>query len=135
MLRRESALFGRLIVEKANIVNLRERQKPPRRVFGKLSKVLTDPDLPLRTNERLVALVIFQHVNLKTMKCWPTIHTISRRAKVTRNTVCKTIKKMEKMGLVNVAKERKGGRFQQSIYDFTPILGRVYQVREGVRGD
>lgn len=105
---------------------IRPRKPPP---FAKLSKVLTDPDLPLKANERLVALVMFQHVNLTTMQCYPSIETIRRRAKVSRNTVVDTVKHLQQLGLVKVTKERVGGRFSRSVYDFTEVKNRRNRVR------
>lgn len=96
----------------------RRRLDPP---FARLSKVLTEPNLPLRANERLVALVMFQHVNLKTMQCWPSVDTIARRAKVGRHTVARTIKVLQKIGLMKVTKKRVNGKFDRNVYDFSAI--------------
>ena len=104
----------------ADVIDLesRRRPKPP---FAKLSKVLTEPDLPLKANERLVALVMFQYINLTTMQCWPSVDIIARRAKVSRNTVCRTIKTLQKIGLMEVTKKRAKGKFDRNIYDFTNV--------------
>ncbi len=99
----------------------RRRRSPP---FAKLSKVLTEPDLPLRANERLVALVTFQYANLKTMQCWPSIETIARRANVSRHTVIRAVKKLQHLGLVTVTKTREKGKFDRSVYDFSPLKRR-----------
>ena len=96
----------------------RKRPAPP---FARLSKVLTEPDLPLRANERLVALVMFQHVNLTTMQCWPSVDTIARRAKVGRHTVARTIKVLLEIGLIEVTKKRVNGKFDHNVYDFSAI--------------
>ena len=96
-----------------------------RRSYAKLSKLLTEPGLDLRANERLVALVIFQHVDLDTMICWPSIGTIGRRARVSRNTVCRTIKKLKALAILTVSKERDAGKFFRSVYDFSPLLWKT----------
>jgi hypothetical protein len=99
----------------------RQRRKRPDPPFAKLSKVLTEPDLPLKANQRLVALVMFQHVNLKTMQCWPSVNTIARRARVGRHTVAGTIKKLQEIGLMEVTKKRVRGKFDRNVYDFSAI--------------
>lgn len=99
----------------------RRRPEPP---FARLSKVLTEPDLPLKANERLVALVMFQHISLKTMKCWPSMDTITRRAKVSRHTVIRTIRVLQEVGLLKVKKRRVNGRFERNEYDFSAIKTR-----------
>jgi len=101
-----------------DIESRRRRRDPP---FAKLIKVLTEPDLSLKANERLVALVMFQHVRMTDMRCWPSIHTICRRAKVGRNTVFRTIKTLEKIGLMTVEKKRKKGKFDSNVYDFSNV--------------
>ncbi len=102
-----------------NVVSIAPRKKPA--PFAKLSKVLTEPDLPLKANERLVALVMFQYINLTTMQCWPSVEFIARRAKVSRNTVCRTIKALQEMGLMEVTKKRVKGKFDRNIYDFRNV--------------
>ena len=109
------------------VVRIAERQCKRPTPFAKLSKVLTEPELPLKANERLVALVIFQHVNLTTMQCWPSLDNIARRAKVGRHTVCRTIKKLQTLGLMEVTKKRAKGKFDRNIYDFSNV--RKYRDR------
>ena len=109
-----------MTVKSADVIDIESRRRP-NPPFAKLTKVFTEPDLPLTANERLVALVMFQHVDLKTMKCWPTIGTITRRAKVGRHTVARTIKALEKIGLLKVTKQRSKGRFHRNIYDFSGV--------------
>ena len=104
-----------------NVVSIGERQRKKPAPFAKLSKVLTEPDLPLKANERVVALVMFQHVRMTDMKCWPSIDTICRRAKVGRNTVFETIKALKKIGLLTVEKKRAKGKFERNIYDFSNV--------------
>ncbi len=89
--------------------------------YARLSKLLTEPELPLKASERAVALVIFQHVNLTTMQCWPSIDTITRRAKVSRHTVTRTVKLLQECGLMEVSKKRAKGRFASNVYDFSKI--------------
>lgn len=103
------------------VVRIADRQRKKSVPFARLSKVLTEPDLPLRANERLVALVMFQYVNMTTMQCWPSIDTICRRAKVGRNTVFETIKALKEIGLITVEKKRKKGKFDRNIYDFSNV--------------
>ena len=110
-----------------SIVSIAKRQRKKPAPFAKLSKVLTEPGLPLKANERLVALVIFQHVRMTDMKCWPSIDTICRRAKVGRNTVSNTIKALKGIGLVTVEKKRTNGKFDKNIYDFSNV--RKYRDR------
>jgi len=104
-----------------NVVSIADRQRKKPAPFAKLTKVLTDPDLPLTANERLVALVMFQYVNLTTMQCWPSVGTITRRAKVGRHTVARTIKALQALGLLEVTKKRDKGKFDRNIYDFSNI--------------
>ena len=103
-----------------SVTRLRPKKRPDA-PFAKLTKVFTEPDLPLKANERLVALVMFQHVNLTTMQCWPSIDTICRRAKVGRNTVCRTIKELQTIGLMKATKKRTKGKFDRNVYDFSNI--------------
>lgn len=111
----------------ANVIDLesRRRPKPP---FAKLTKVFTEPDLPLKANERLVALVMFQHVNLTTMQCYPSIDTICRRAKVGSHTVARTIKVLQALGLLEVTKQRAKGKFERNVYDFSNVRKRCDRV-------
>ena len=104
----------------ADVIDLESRRRP-KSPFAKLTKVFTEPDLPLKANERLVALVMFQHVNLTTMQCYPSIDTICRRAKVGRNSVSGTIKALEKLGLLKVKKGRRQGKFDRNVYDFSNV--------------
>ena len=94
------------------------------RVHAQLSKFFTDPQLDFRANERVVAVVIFQHVNLRTMQSYPSIDTICRRAKVSRNTVCRTIKKLQELRLMKVIKKRDGGKYSRNVYDFSALLSK-----------
>lgn len=85
-------------------------------------KVLTHPGLPLRANERAVALVMFSYADMETLLCYPSIDEISRRAKVGRETVCRTTKKLQDLGLVKVTKKhRTGGEYACNEYDFNPL--------------
>ena len=92
-------------------------------------KALTRSDLPLRANERAVALVILMYADMKTLTCYPSIDEISRCACVSRNTVCRTIKKLEKLRLVKVNKRKQAsGRFDRNEYDFNLLRLQVYEV-------
>ena len=84
----------------------RKRIKIP---WPKLAKALMEPDLPLRANERAVAFAIFVYADMTTLTCYPSIGEIARHANVSRNTVCRTTKKMKDIGLVKVLKKRKHG--------------------------
>ena len=110
----------------------RKRKRPP---FARLCRVLTEPKLPLKSNERLVALVMFSYCNMTDFKCWPSIASIRRRARVSRNTVVATICKLKQLGLVTVEKERHKGRFARNVYDFSEVYRRRDQVRSRVPGD
>ena len=70
--------------------------------WPELMKILTYPDLPLRANQKLVALVILQYVDIETLKCYPSIDEISRRAGVSRNTACKAIGRLVELQLLDV---------------------------------
>ena len=98
------------------------RPDEQKRSYAKLSKLLTEPGLDLRANERLVALVIFQHVNLETMTCYPSTNSIARRAKVGRNAVSKATKKLVALGLMTISKERNAGQYSRNVYDFHLLL-------------
>ena len=113
--------------KRADVILLKSRRRrdPP---FANLTKVFTEPDLPLKANERLVALVMFQHVNLTTMQCWPSVDNIARRAKVSRHTVIDTIKALRKLGLVKVSKKRTKGKFDRNVYDFSEVKYRTNRV-------
>ena len=102
-----------------DIQSRRRKKKPP--PFARLSKVLTEPNLPLKANERLVALVMFQYVDMRTMQCWPSVNTICRRAKVGRNTVAHTIKLLKELGLMTVSRKRSKGKYDRNIYDFSNV--------------
>ncbi len=92
-------------------------------------KALTRPELDLRTNERLVALVILSFVDLQTLTAYPSLDEIRRRAKVSRNTASRAIKKLQKLGLMNVAKKRSAvGKFARNEYDFNPLRNQIYRV-------
>ena len=105
----------------ASSVTLLRPKKRPDAPFAKLSKVFTEPDLPLKANERLVALVMFQHINMTTMQCWPSVDTIARRAKVNKHTVTRTVKKLEEIGLLKVTKKRTKGKFDRNVYEFSAV--------------
>ena len=105
-----------------SVTSLSARRVIERRMHSRLSKHFTEPEVDLRANERLVALVIFQHVNLETMTCWPSIESIVRRARVGRNTVCRTIKRLKELGMMTVSKKRDAGKFSRNVYDFHPLL-------------
>ena len=98
--------------------------------FAMMSKVLTAPDLDLKASERLVALILLQHADAKTMRCWPSIDTIAARAKMKRQTVCNAIKTLRKLGLVQVTKERSGGKFLRNRYDLTAVMFKASPVPE-----
>ncbi len=105
-----------------NVVGIATRvQKKKPTPFAKLSKVFTEPNIPLKANQRVVALVMFQHVNMTSMQCYPSIDTIVRRAKVGRNTVCETIKLLQEIGLMTVKKQRREGKFDRNVYDFSNV--------------
>ena len=92
-------------------------------------KVLTRPDLPLRANERAVALVIFSYADMTTLTCYPSIDEICRRASVGRSTVCGATKKLRELGLMNVTKrQRAGGKFAGNEYDFNPLRMHINRV-------
>ena len=103
-----------------SVTQLRPKKRPDA-PFAKLTKVFTEPDLPLKANERLVALVMFQHINLTTMQCWPSVDTIARRAKVNKHTVTRTVKRLQEIGLLKVTKKRTKGKFDRNIYDFSAV--------------
>ena len=89
-------------------------------------KALTRPELDLKANERLVALVILSFVDMQTLTCYPSIDEIRRRARVCRNTTSRAIKKLQVLGLMNVAKRRTaGGKFARNEYDLTPLRKHI----------
>ena len=91
--------------------------------FERMAKVLTEPNLDLRANERLVALVLLSFADRKTMRCWPSIDTIAARAKIKRQTACQAIKKLEELRLILVTKVSTGaGRYPRNEYSLTPII-------------
>ena len=91
-----------------------------------LMKALTRPELDLRANERLVALVILSFADMQTLTCYPSIDEICRRARVGRNTTTDAIKNLRVLGLVNVAKRRSaGGKFARNEYDFNPLRKHI----------
>lgn len=98
--------------------------------WPKYMKALTRTVLPLHANERAVALVIFSYSDVNSLTCYPSIDEISRHAHVSRNTVCRTIKKMVKLRLVEVRKRKQAtGRFERNEYDFNCLRLHVYQGR------
>jgi len=98
-------------------------------------KALTRPELDLKTNERLVALVILSFADMQTLTSYPSINEIRRRAKVNRNTVSRAIKNLRKLGLMNVTKRRNaGGKFARNEYDFNPLRQHIYRVSTEVYG-
>jgi hypothetical protein len=118
-------------VSEQNVVDFVARNSGKRKKstpFARLSKVLTEPELPLKANQRLVALVMFQHVDLETMQCFPSVDTIARRAKVSRHTVIDTIKVLQNLGLVKVSKKRTKGKFDRNVYDFSEVKYRTNRV-------
>ena len=104
-----------------SVVSIAGRQRAKPVSFARLTKVFTEPELKLKANERLVALVMFQHVNMTTMQCYPSIDTICRRAKVGSHTVARTIKALQALGLLEVTKQRARGKFDRNIYDFSNV--------------
>ena len=97
--------------------------------WPKFMKALTRADLPLKANEVAVALVILSYADMTTLTCFPSIDEIRRHAHVSRNTVCRTIKKLEKLRLVTVSKRKQAsGRFDRNEYDFNLLRQQVYQV-------
>ena len=108
-----------------SIAAWRKKKRAPR---FRLLKMLNEPDLTLRANELMVAVVIFQHVNLKTLQCWPSIETICKRAKVSRRTVIRAVKKMQEQGLVTVSSTRQKGKFTKNVYDFGCLEKKLNRV-------
>ena len=109
------------------VVSLKSRER--RQVsFAQMTKVFTEPDIPLTNSERLIALVIFQHIDQDTMLCYPSVDTIKRRAKASRNTVCRTIKLLQELGLMKVEKQRIKGKFDRNVYDFSAVRTRLHRV-------
>ena len=97
--------------------------------WPKFMKALTRTDLPLKANERAVALIILSYADMKTLTCFPSIDEIRRHAHVSRNTVCRTIKKLVKLRLVTVNKRKQAsGRFDRNEYDFNLLRQQVYRV-------
>ena len=111
----------------------RKREKS-RYSFARLSKFLTDPNLPLTSSQRLIALIIFQHVNIRTLRCFPSVNTICRRGKVSKNTVANAIKILCKLGLMAVNKKRDSGQYARNEYDFSPLARKLDQVPKEVSG-
>jgi len=110
---------------RATVAQLERFRKNRKRSLQQLSKVLTEPLLPLTASERLVAMIIFQHANPKTLRCYPSIGAIRQRGKVSKNTVHATITKLKHLRLVKVEKRRLEGRWARNEYDFTPLLNHV----------
>ena len=109
-------------------VDIASRRKTSKKSWPQLSKVLTEPDLPLTANERLVALVILQHCSMTEMCCYPSIETIRRRARVSKNTVHRAIKNLKSLGLLTVEKHRTDGKFERNIYNFSALKTSCHRV-------
>ena len=105
-----------------DVISLYAHRKRIKIPWPKYMKALTRHDLPLRANERAVALVIFMYADMKTLTCFPSIAEISRRARVSPRTVFQAIKKLEELGFVKVTKRhRTGGKYACNHYDFNPL--------------
>ena len=103
--------------------------------WPKLAKALIEPNLPLRANERAVALTIFLYADMTTLTCYPSIREIARHAGVGRNTVCRAIRKMKEIGLVIVTKKhRQGGKFAGNEYDFNILRTRINRISNKIHG-
>lgn len=123
----------RVIVDLPAPLDNRQRQKR-RFSHAAMSKLLTDPDWRLTTSERLIALIIFQHARMNTLRCYPSVQTICRRGKVSKNTVARTIKKLYELDLMVVNKTRSSGKFMRNEYDFSPLVKKLDQVPKRVSG-
>ena len=112
-----------------SVTSLHVHRKRLKVSWPKLAKVLTDPQWPLRANERAVALVIFMYADMKTLTCYPSIDEICRRASVGRNTATRAIKELQKLGLMTVTKRhRAGGKFAGNEYDFNALRRHFHHV-------
>lgn len=63
-----------------------------------------------------IYFVLCRHANQGTQQCFPSQETIALKLGITDRTVRKYIKLFERYGLIEITKERKGGRWINNVY-------------------
>lgn len=84
--------------------------------FVRLPNWLID-DSDLSAHELLVYTVLLRFRNPKTGKCFPGMTTIADMARISRDSVKRTIPKLEAKGMIKVTKQKDGTRNLPNVYD------------------
>lgn len=78
-------------------------------------------DKRLSSSDKVVYMVLARHANNDTQTCFPSIETIEQEAGLTQNTVVRSLRKLEKLHIIDIKKEQG----MSNIYQLNHIESKV----------
>lgn len=61
--------------------------------------------LELNGSDKLVYMVLSRYSNNKTKRCFPSVTTISKKARLSRRTTCRSLANLEQLNLIKIERE------------------------------
>ena len=98
-----------------------------------LGQIIENEVLP--ANQKFVLIVLANFYNDELKKAWPSQETLCRLTSLSRATINRALRELNKKGHITVWKERSSGQYPHNVYRINHVSGG-YMVKEvGVKND
>ena len=101
--------------------------------FKILGHVIHNVSLP--PTQKLVLIVLADFFNEESGKAWPSQETLCRVTSLSRRTINRALRELEKKGHITTSKERTSGQYPHSIYRINHVSERHMVEKVGARND
>ena len=98
-----------------------------------LGQIIENAVLP--ANQKFVLIVLANFHNDELQKAWPSQETLCRLTSLSRATINRALRELNKKGHITVWKERSSGQYPHNVYRINHVSGRHMVKEVGVKND
>ena len=98
-----------------------------------LGQIIKNAILP--ANQKLALRVLANFHNDELQKAWPSKETLCRVTSLSRRTINRTLRELEKKGHITTSKERTNGQYPQNVYQINHAPQRRMVEKVGAKND
>jgi DNA-binding transcriptional MocR family regulator len=98
-----------------------------------LGQIIENAVLP--ANQKLVLIVLANFHNDEIQKAWPSQETLCRLTSLSRATINRALRELNKKGHITVWKERSSGQYPHNVYRINHVSGRHMVKEVSVKND
>ena len=98
-----------------------------------LGQIIENAILP--ANQKFVLIVLANFHNDELQKAWPSQETLCRVTSLSRRTINRALRELEKKGHITTSKERTSGQYPHSIYRINHVSERHMVEKVGAKND